>query len=103
VSHVFHRWGIDFIGPLKETTRGKKYILVATEYVTKWAEVKAVEQKTAQNVHKFLMKLVFRFGAFDVLLHDQGREFNNNDVKQLCEQLQISVAMTSAYRPQTNG
>src|SRR6218665_1187634 len=29
--HVFHRWGIDFIGPLKETTRGKKCILVATE------------------------------------------------------------------------
>jgi len=103
VSHIFHRWGIDFVGPLKETASGKKYILVATEYVTKWAEVKAVAQKSAQTVHKFLMKLVFRFGAFDVLLHDQGREFNNNDVKQLCEQLQISVAMTSAYHPQTNG
>lgn len=103
VSHVFHRWGIDVVGPLKETPRGNKYLLVATEYVTKWAEVEAVAQKSAQNVHQFLMNLVFRFGAFDVLLHDQGREFNNNDVKELCEQLQIAVAMTSAYHPQTNG
>ena len=31
VKHVFHRWGIDLIGPLKVTEKGNKYIVVATE------------------------------------------------------------------------
>ena len=33
----------------------------------------------------------------------QGREFNNNLVNDLCQKLEIKVAMTSAYHPQTNG
>lgn len=103
VSHIFHRWGIDLVGPLQVTPNGKRYIIVATEYVTKWAEVEAISDKSAEKIHKFLMQLVFRFGSFTVLLHDQGREFNNNLVRNLCEKLKISVAMTSAYHPQTNG
>jgi len=40
VKHVFHRWGIDLIGPLQTTPNGNKYIVVATEYLTKWVEAK---------------------------------------------------------------
>ena len=77
VKQLFHRWGIDLIGPLQETLRGNKYIVVATEYLSKWVEAKAIVDKTAEQVHSFLFDLVFRFGSMKVLLHDQGREFNN--------------------------
>lgn len=103
VHHLFHRWGIDLVGPLKETSGGNKYIVVATEYLTRWPEAKAIPNKSALEVHKFVMGLVFRYGACHVLLHDQGKEFNNALVNGLCEQMEISVAMTSAYHPQTNG
>ena len=103
VHDIFHRWGIDLIGPLCETAKGKKYIVVATEYLTKWPEVKAVRNKSADSVHSFLMKLVFRFGPCAVLLHDQGREFCNELVEGLCQRLGISDARTLAYHPQTNG
>ena len=36
VADLFHRWGIDLVGPLKETKNGNKYIVVATEYLTRW-------------------------------------------------------------------
>lgn len=103
VHEIFHRWGVDLIGPLHETSKGKKYIIVATEYLTKWAEVKAVRDKSADSVHSFLMKLVFRFGPCAVLLHDQGREFCNVLVEGLCQRLGIGDARSSAYHPQTNG
>ena len=103
VKHIFHRWGIDLVGPLKETKFGNKYIAVATEYLTKWPEVKALPDKSAKSVHSFLMDLVYRFGACNVLIHDQGKEFNNALVGSLMNEMGISRAMTSAYHPQSNG
>ena len=32
---IFHRWGIDMVGPLQQTARGNTYIITATEYLTK--------------------------------------------------------------------
>jgi len=98
----FQRWGIDMVGPLKETSHGNKYIIVATEYLTRWPETQAVPDKSADGIHRFLTSLVCRFRSCHVFLHDQGREFNNM-VKDLCKQLNTSVAMTSAYHTQSNG
>lgn len=38
----FEKWGIDFVGPIDPPSRGQQYILVCTNYVTKWIEVKAL-------------------------------------------------------------
>lgn len=39
----FEQWGIDFVGELHpHSSRGITYIIVVTEYLTKWAEAKAV-------------------------------------------------------------
>jgi len=103
VKNIFHRWGIDLVGPLKETKSGYKYVAVATEYLTKWPEVKALRDKSAKSVHEFLMEIVYRFGACDMIIHDQGKEFNNSLLGSLMEELNIKRAMTSAYHSQSNG
>jgi len=99
VGSIFHRWGIDLIGPLAETSKGNKYIVVATEYLSRWPEAKAIPDKSAESVHAFLLGLVYRFGSCNVIIHDQGREFNNGLVRNLLEKMNIKVAMTSAYHP----
>jgi hypothetical protein len=103
VKGLFHRWGIDLVGPMAETVGGNKYIVVATEYLTRWPVAEAITDKSAESVHRFLMRLFSTYGTCQVLLHDQGREFNNLLVNGLCDALNIDVAMTSAYHPQTNG
>ncbi len=39
----FEKWGIDLMGPLPMTRRGHRFIVVATDYLTKFAEVCALK------------------------------------------------------------
>ena len=52
----FQKWGLDFVGPFKlATTRtGNQYIIVVTDYCTKWVEAKALRDNSAASTMKFL-------------------------------------------------
>ena len=51
----FEKWRIDFVGPIAPVTRYgcKCYILVVTDYATKWAEASATRIDDAKTVAKF--------------------------------------------------
>ncbi len=51
----FKKWGIDFIGPIVPASchGQKRYILVATDYVTKWTEAVATKTDNATTVVTF--------------------------------------------------
>lgn len=51
---VFKKWGIDAIGRLPATQRGKIYILTAVDYLSRWVEARAVRQITNKDVAKFV-------------------------------------------------
>ncbi len=70
---IFHRWGIDLIGPLAETRNGNRYIVVATEYLTQWPEAAPIAEKTVAAVGKVVMeKIFYRYFAPKYILSDQG-------------------------------
>src|SRR3954452_17220692 len=58
VGEPFERIGIDFVGPLEKTRRGNRYILVVTDYLTKWPEAKVMKDATATNVVKFIYEVI---------------------------------------------
>jgi hypothetical protein len=35
---TFEIWTLDFVGPINPPSKGRKYILVCIDYVTKWVE-----------------------------------------------------------------
>ena len=52
---LFEKWGTDSIGEIHpNSSNGMKHIIVATEYLTKWAEAKAVKNNDATNAANFL-------------------------------------------------
>jgi hypothetical protein len=60
----FEKWVLDFIGLINPPSKGKQYILVCIDYVTKWVEAKALVRVTEQSVVNFLFEeIFFRFGV----------------------------------------
>ena len=43
----FDRWALDFIGPISPHSKQKAYILVCTDYMTKWVEYVALVKTNA--------------------------------------------------------
>ena len=69
----FDKWGINFVGPIEPPLEGKSYILVCTNYVTKWVEAKPMKNPHDNNVAKYLYECIFtRFGIPRELQSDQG-------------------------------
>ena len=95
---------MDIMGPLPETDKGNKYILVISDYFTKWAEAYALPDHTAVTIaDKLLEEFMFRFGIARQIHTDQGSEFDSDLVHEVCRLLRIKKTRTTAYRPQSDG
>ena len=69
----FERWDLDFVGPITPMSKKKRYILVCTDYVTKWVEAKTLYQANEQSVVDFLFEEFFtHFSVPREIMTDQG-------------------------------
>ncbi|UYV61731.1 hypothetical protein LAZ67_1006186 [Cordylochernes scorpioides] len=103
-NYPFERIGIDFVGPLPSTKRRSKWIIVLTDYYTKYAETKAVPEATVKEVSTFLIEHIFlRHGAPRFLISDRGSQFTSNLMKEVMKMCKVKHCFTTSYHPQTNG
>ena len=59
----FVLWKMDIVGPLLVVIAQKKFMLVATDYFSKWVEAEAYVSIKDKEVSKFILKnIVFQFG-----------------------------------------
>jgi Integrase zinc binding domain/Integrase core domain len=104
VGQPFSRVGIDVVGPLNETKNGNKYIITATDYLTKWVEARAVRNAKKEDIAQFLWEeIICRHGCPRELLSDRGAAFVSKIVERLLLIIGTTHRLSSAYHPQTNG
>ncbi|RVW17410.1 hypothetical protein CK203_094154 [Vitis vinifera] len=58
----FAQWGMDIVGPLPAAPAQKKFLLVATDYFSKWVEAEAYASIKDKDVTKFHCIQEFLFG-----------------------------------------
>ena len=81
-----------------------QYILVATDYISKWVEVVALPSNDARAVIKFLKKNIFtRFGTLRAIISDGGKHFCNHQLKTLLLKYRVKHRVVTPYQPQISG
>ena len=104
VDQPFGRVGIDIVGPLPETKKGNRYIVVAMDYLTKWPEARAIPDQKAESVAAFFYEdIVCRHGCPKELVSDNGSAFISEMVEALLQRHQTKHHLISPYHPQSNG
>ncbi len=100
----FEKWGMDFVGPINPPSRQRSYIIVCTDYLTKWAETKAIKAATKEKVVEFLRENIFyKFGYPREIVTDQGSQFTSNLIEDLLAHHRIKHRTSNPYHPQANG
>lgn len=100
----FDKWGLAFVGPIDPPSNGKSYILVCTDYVTKWVEVKAMKHARDNKVAEILYEQIFtRYGVPREIVTDQGAQFTSTLITTLVNEYNIRHRKSTPYHPQVNG
>ena len=101
----FKGWGLDFIGQINPpSSKGHRFVLVATDYFTKWTEAVPLKNMTHIEVIEFITEHnIHRFGIPQTLTTDQGSSFISKEVREFAESYKIKILNLSPYYAQANG
>ncbi|UYV76850.1 hypothetical protein LAZ67_14002195, partial [Cordylochernes scorpioides] len=103
-SVPFQRVGIDLLGRFPISHLGNKWIIVCTDYLTRYAITRALPLADAQQVAKFVLEdVVLKHGAPREKIIDRGRVFQSKLISELTGLCSSAQRFTTAYHPQTNG
>lgn len=103
ISVPFERLGMDIVGPVEKSKSGNRYMLVITDYGTKYPEVFPLKYVKAKMVAFSLVQFFSRVGFAQEIVTDQGTNFMSNLLKQVYQFLGIKGVRTTPYHPQTDG
>ena len=104
VSRPFERVHVDLIGPLDVTHEGNRYILTIIDALTRYVITVPLPNKSAETVASALVNHAFLIHGPPIsLFSDQGKEFVNETLKEICSYLKIKPHYITPYHPQANG
>ncbi|KAF7648018.1 hypothetical protein LDENG_00163380 [Lucifuga dentata] len=104
VGAPMERVALDFMGPLNETERNNRYVLLIQDYFTKWVEAFPLPNVQAITVAEVLAsEWVCHYGAPQTLHSDQGRNFKCEVFQKMCTLFGIEKTHTTSFRPQSDG
>ncbi|KAG7543894.1 Ribonuclease H domain [Arabidopsis thaliana x Arabidopsis arenosa] len=102
--YPFMRWSMDIIGPLHRSTRGAQYLLVLTDYFSKWIEAEAYASIKDSAVNTFIWKnIICRHGVPYEIVTDNGPQFISHEFEAFCSEWEIKVSYSTPRYPQGNG
>jgi hypothetical protein len=104
-SWSFRGWALDFVGQIHlASSKGHRFVLVATDYFTKWTETVPLKNMTYREVIHFISEhIIHRFGIPQTLTTDQGSSLMSHQVPGFAKSLKIKLLSSSPYYAQANG
>ncbi|GBO19783.1 Retrovirus-related Pol polyprotein from transposon 412 [Araneus ventricosus] len=102
-DYPFQKVAFDAIGSLVTSKSGNKWIIVISDYFTRYPEAYALPNIQSHNVAKVLIDFISRHGVMQTLYSDRGSNFLLIAMQEVYTKLEISKQQTLAYKPRGNG
>jgi IS30 family transposase len=101
----FHDWALDFVGKIyPASSKGHQFVLVTTDYFTKWMEAVMLKNMTHNEVIHFILEhIIHRFSMPQTLTMDQGSSLMSHQVHEFAKSLKIKLLSSLPYYVQANG
>jgi hypothetical protein len=101
---LFRSWVLYFVGQIHSaSSKCHRFVLVATDYITKWTEAVPLKNIMHREVIHFISEhIIHIFGVLQTLTTDQGSSFMSHQVHEFAESLKIKLLSSSSYYTQAN-
>ncbi|XP_065617070.1 uncharacterized protein LOC136062199 [Quercus suber] len=101
---LFAQWGLDIIGHFPKAVRNKRYLLVGTNYFTKWVETEPLSNIRDVEAKQFILKnIITRFRVPCTLISDNGLQYDSKAFRRYCYDLGITNRYSTLAYPHGNG
>ncbi|KAI5322991.1 hypothetical protein L3X38_032063 [Prunus dulcis] len=96
---------MDLIGKIyPASSKQHCFIIVATDYFTKWVEAKHVKSTTSQEIITFIEEqIIQRFGIPESITTDRGSSFISGEMLDMAEAFKFKLLQSTPYYDQANG
>ena len=103
VPYPFMRWAMDIVGPMPPSG-SKRFLLVLTDYFTKWVEAQAYHKVKSRDVVAFIWKnIICRHGLPYEIVTDNGKQFVSLITRNFLAKWNIRMSNSTPRYPQGNG
>ncbi|GBO34068.1 Retrovirus-related Pol polyprotein from transposon 17.6 [Araneus ventricosus] len=102
-DYPFQKVAFDTIGPLVTSKHGNKYIIVISDYFTRYAEAYPLPNIQISNVARVLIDFISRHCVMQTLYSDRGSNFLSKAMQEVYDKLGITKQQTLAFNPRGNG
>ena len=79
------------VRPLKKALGGFTHLLVVVDKFTKWIEAKPITNIHSEEVVKFFLNIIYRFGVPNSIITDHGTNFTGKKFLDFCDGYGISI------------
>ena len=96
---------MDLVGPIHPpSSRGNKYVLMVIDMLTGFTIAVPIKNKNAETIcDAYRDNIYCVFGGSSRMLTDNGSEFKNKEMQEVCDTLGLKHIFSPVYTPQSNG
>ena len=96
---------MDLVGPIHPpSSKGNKYVLTVIDMLTGFTMAVPIKNKNADTICEAYRDNIYCvFGRSSRILTDNGSEFKNKEMQEVCETLGLKHIFSLVYMPQSNG
>ena len=96
---------MDLVGPIHPpSSKGNKYVLTVIDILTGFTIAVPIKNKNAETIcEAYRDNIYYVFGGSSRMLTDNGSEFKNKEMQEVCDILGLKHIFSPVYTPQSNG